>query len=104
VRELYAHRDPSLALEWVDQLSRDMQDRDCPPEVRQLGRTLNRWRTQIAAWHDAQVSNGPTEAMNNLAKRIKRVAFGMTNFRNWRIRVLLYAGRPDWSKLATVTP
>jgi transposase len=104
VRELYAHRDPTVALEWVDQLSRDMQDRDCPSEVRQLGRTLRRWRSQIAAWHDAQVSNGPTEALNNLAKRIKRVAFGMTNFRNWRIRVLLYAGRPDWGLLATANP
>ena len=31
-------------------------------------------------------------------------AFGMTNFRNWSVRVLLYAGKPDWSKLATVTP
>ena len=29
---------------------------------------------------------------------------GMTNFRHWRIRVLLYAGQPTWSKLATVTP
>ena len=104
VRELYSHRDPELALEWVDQLSADMRDRGCPPEVRQLGRTMRRWRTQIAAWHQAQVSNGPTETMNALAKRIKRVAFGMTNFRNWRIRVLLYAGKPDWSKLATVTP
>jgi hypothetical protein len=28
----------------------------------------------------------------------------MTNFRNWRVRVLLYAGKPDWSKLATITP
>jgi hypothetical protein len=60
-RALYAHRDPQLALEWVDQLSQDMRDRDCPPEVRQLGRTMRRWRTQIAAWHEAQVSNGPTE-------------------------------------------
>ncbi len=42
--------------------------------------------------------------INGLAKRIKRVAFGMTNFRHWRIRVLLYAGKPDWSKLATITP
>jgi transposase len=104
VRELYAHRDPALALEWVDQLSADMRWRDCPPEVRQLGRTMRRWRTQIAAWHQAQVSNGPTETMNGLAKRIKRIAFGMTNFRNWRIRVLLYAGKPDWSLLPTVTP
>jgi transposase-like protein len=39
VRELYAHRDESVALGWVDQLSADMRGRDCPPEVRQLGRT-----------------------------------------------------------------
>jgi transposase len=62
VRELYAHRDQELALEWVDQLSADMRDRECPPEIRQLGRTMRRWRTQIAAWHGAQVTNGPTES------------------------------------------
>ncbi len=65
---------------------------------------MRRWRRQIAAWHDAQVTNGPTESMNNLTKRIKRVAFGMTNFRNWRIRVLLYAGRPNWDLLPAITP
>jgi transposase len=81
-----------------------MRDSTHPPEVRQLGRTLRPWRTQIAAWHEAQVSNGPTETTNGLAKRIKRVAFGITNFVHWRIRVLLCAGRPDWSRLATVTP
>jgi transposase len=81
-----------------------MRDRDCPPEIRQLGRTMRRWRDQIAAWHRAQVTNGPTESMNNLSKRIKRVAFGMTNFVHWRIRVLLYAGRPDWSLLSRVQP
>ncbi len=69
-----------------------------------LGRTLLRWREQIAAWHQAHVSNGPTEAANNLIKRVKRVAFGLTRFRNFRIRVLLYAGRPNWDLLATVTP
>ena len=42
-------------------------------------------------------TNGPTEAMNNLIKRVKRVAFGFTNFRNYRVRALLYAGKPDWS-------
>lgn len=104
VRELYGHRDPQLALEWVDQLSADMRDESCPPEVQQLGRTMHTWRSQIAAWHEAQVSNGPTESCNNLAKRIKRVAFGMTNFANWRIRVLLYAGKPDWSLLSHVQP
>ncbi|MGH8542165.1 MAG: transposase [Acidimicrobiales bacterium] len=65
---------------------------------------LIRWKHQIAAWHRAHLSNGPTEAANNLIKRIKRVAFGLTRFRNHRIRVLLYAGRPNWDLLATVTP
>jgi Transposase len=67
---------------------------------RSLGRTLLRWKDQIAAWHRAQVSNGPTEGANNLIKRIKRVAFGFTNFRNYRVRVLLYAGKPNWDLLA----
>ena len=42
--------------------------------------------------------------MNGLAKRVKRVAFGITNWTHWRVRVLLYAGRPDWTKLAAITP
>ena len=69
------------------------QDADYPIEVRSLGRTLIRWKQQIAAWHQAQVSNGPTEAVNNLIKRVKRAAFGFTSFRNYRIRSLLYAGK-----------
>jgi hypothetical protein len=55
-------------------------------------------------WHRAHVSNGPTEAANNLMKRIKRVAFGFRRFRNYRIRTLLYARRPNWDLLATITP
>ena len=42
--------------------------------------------------------------MNNLIKRVKRVAFGFTSFRNYRIRSLLYAGKPDWSLLGSITP
>ena len=41
---------------------------------------------------------------NNLAKRVKRAAFGFTNFNNYRIRVLLYAGKPNWTLLDTLTP
>ena len=46
----------------------------------------------------------PSEAANNLIKRIKRIGFGFTRFRNYRVRVLLYAGRPNWDLLATITP
>lgn len=75
-----------------------------PPEVRSLGRTLKRWRSEITAWHACHLTNGPTEAINNLITWVKRVAFGFTNFRNYRIWALLYAGKPDWSLLAGVQP
>jgi transposase len=104
IRSIYEHHNADLAVAFVERLGRDLQDQSCPIEVRSLGRTLIRWKQQIAAWHRAHLSNGPTEAANNLIKRVKRVAFGLTRFRNHRIRVLLYAGRPNWDLLATITP
>jgi transposase len=104
VREIYRIGDPDLALEWVEELAATLNDRAYCPEIRRLGRMLARWAPQIAAWHRSRASNGPVEAINGLAKRVKRVAFGITNWTHWRVRVLLYAGRPDWSKLATITP
>ena len=73
-------------------------------QTRSLGRTLHRWKHQIAAWHTAQVSNGPTEAVNNLIKRVKRAAIGFTCFRNYRICSLPYDEKPDWDLLRTVKP
>jgi transposase len=104
VRSIYDIGDPALAREFVARLGVDMQDEDMPLEVQSLGRTLLRWLDQIVAWHHAKVSNGPTEAMNNLIKRIKRIGFGFRRFAHYRIRVLLYAGRPNWQLLATITP
>lgn len=80
---------------FIDELIADMTDREMPPELRSLWGTLRRWRDHIVAWHQAKVTNGPTEAINNLTKRIKRVGFGLTCFKNYRIRVLLYAGQPN---------
>lgn len=104
VRGIYDIDDPDLAAEFVERLGHDLQDDSCPPEIQQLGRTIVRWRHQIAAWHRSRVSNGPTEAINNLIKRVKRVAFGFRRFANYRIRALLYAGKPNWDLLPTVTP
>jgi transposase len=104
VRQLYDIADPAIAAEFVERLGVDLQDVSCPPEMNQLGRTIVRWSAQIAAWHQAHVSNGPTEAINNLVKRVKRVAFGFRRFTNYRIRALLYAGKPNWDLLATITP
>ena len=104
VRQIYDHTDPDLATEWVAEISRNFTDREMPFEVRRLGRTITRWVAQIVAWHRSHVSNGPTEALNNLAKRIKRVAFGLVNFHPRRVHPLLYASQPDWTLLPTIQP
>ncbi|WP_420610484.1 transposase [Candidatus Poriferisodalis sp.] len=79
-----------------------LPQRACLPDSG--GSPLATWRTQITNWHRSRVTNGPTEAANNLAKLIKRVSFGITNFDHYRTRVLLYAGKPDWTLLDTLTP
>ncbi len=104
VRQIYDHTDGVLAEAWVDEIVRDFADAEMPPEVRRLGCTIGRWRDQIVAWHRSHVTNGPTEAVNNLVKRVKRVAFGMRNFAHHRIRSLLYAGKPNWNLLDGITP
>ena len=68
VRQTYDHHDPELAAAWVDDIGRDFTDTDMPLEVRRLGRTITRWRDQIVAWHHSHVTNGPTEAVNNLGE------------------------------------
>jgi transposase len=104
VRQIYSHHDAELARQWVDELIDDMKSEDKPPEVQSLARTLTRWKGHILAWHTEKLTNGPTEAANNLVKRVKRTAFGFRSFRNYRVRSLLYAGKPNWDLLATVIP
>jgi len=65
-------------------------------EIVSLGHTLRRWRTQILAHHATGASNGPTEAMNLLVKKIKRCGHGFKNFGNYRLRVLLHCGGIKW--------
>jgi transposase len=99
VCRFYEIEDPSLAEDHLRDIIDYGLQRSSPPEVRTLARTLSNWFDQILAWHEAKVSNGPTEGMNNLLKRVKRIAFGFTNFRNFRIRALLYAGKPNFRVL-----
>ncbi len=104
VRGIYQTSHPGEGDEYNRLLAAELQDQSCSPELNQLGRTLRTWHSQIVAWHHARVSNGPTESANNLIKRVKRVAFGFRNFRNYRTRILLYAGKPNWNLLHTLTP
>jgi len=63
------------------------------PELTRLGRTISSWENQLLAYFTTdRTSNGPTEAVNLLIKRIKRVGFGFRNFKNYRLRLLLHCG------------
>lgn len=91
VRDVYAADSLAAAdraieefLDWAGQVQ--------VPEVSKLARTVTRWRIKILAYHRRQLSNGRTEAMNMLVKKIKRVGHGFRNFRNYRIRLLLHCG------------
>lgn len=72
--------------------------------LQRLGKTLTRWKQPILANHTGYPSNSITESKNHLIKRIKRIGFGLTNFHNYRIRVLLYAGKPNWRLLHNTFP
>jgi transposase len=63
------------------------------PELMRLARTIDSWRDELLAYFDTNgVSNGPTEAVNGLIKKIKRVGHGYRNFANYRLRLLLHCG------------
>jgi hypothetical protein len=48
---------------------------------------------EIVAFHTTGgCSNGPTEALNLLIKKVKRVGHGFRNFPNYRLRLLLHCG------------
>ena len=61
-------------------------------ELTRLARTVRRWEPQVLAWHDTRLTNGPTEAVNLLVKKVKRVGHGFRNFDNYRLRLLLHCG------------
>ena len=102
LRDFYRCRDLDEARSILEELVDHCLKPAMPAEVQKLGRTIREWFDKIVNFHLARVSNGPTEALNNLIKRIKRIGFGFRNFENYRIRALLYAGKPNWRVLGSI--
>lgn len=102
VREFYQCGDKDTARDMLTELVEHCRRPAMPKEIRRLGTTIRRWFEKIWNYHLATVSNGPTEALNNLIKRVKRVGYGFRNFRNYRVRALLYAGKPNWRLLGSI--
>jgi transposase len=91
VRDIYLTADATEAAALVDKAIGFCAD-SAVEEVRRLGRTLTRWRSEILAHHRTGASNGPTEALNLLIKKVKRVGHGHRRFANYRLRLLLHCG------------
>ncbi len=102
LRDFYRESDPDVAEAILADLREHCLRRTMPPEIRRLGKTIRTWFAKLCNFHLARVSNGPTESLNNLIKRIKRIGFGFRNFENYRIRALLYAGKPNWRVLGSI--
>ncbi len=67
----------------------------CPiPEIARLGRTLRAWREQFLAYFTTnRANNGGTEAVNGIIELHRRIARGFRNPTNYRLRMILAAGK-----------
>jgi transposase len=69
--------------EWVNRnLKSDI------PQLYECAKTYYHWYTEIKNSLEVPYSNGATEGFNNKIKVLKRVSFGMRNFKNFKARIM----------------
>jgi transposase len=95
LREVYATRRPATARRRLERFYEHCS-RSEVRECRRLARTIRSWEHEVLAFHTTGASNGPTEGINLLIKKIKRVGHGFRNFANYRLRLLLHRG-VEWN-------
>ena len=91
LREVYATTVVAEAVERLERFHAHCRSAEVS-ELTRLARTVRIWERQVLAWHTTRLTNGPTEAVNLLVKKIKRVGHGFRNFENYRLRLLLHCG------------
>jgi transposase len=94
VRDVYLTDDPQAAAVLLDEAIA-FAEASHVGEVRTLAKTLAAWRPEILAHHATGASAGPTEAMNLLIEKVRRVGHGFKSFHNYQLRLLLHCG-VDW--------
>lgn len=57
-------------------------------EIRQLRRTLIKWRAEILRYFKTGLTNGRIEGFNRKCKLIQRKSYGLKSFENYRLRAL----------------
>jgi transposase len=95
VRDIYLVDDPTDAAILIDKTITGCRGDDVA-EIQALGRTLSRWRSEILNHHHTGASNGPTEGLNLVIKKVKRAGHGFRRFDHYRLRCLLHAGGITW--------
>lgn len=58
------------------------------PEFEKCAQTYQNWRKEILNAFKYGITNGPTEGFNNKIKVIKRISYGIRNFKRFRTRIL----------------
>ena len=70
------------------------------PELSRLARTVKRWEREILSFFTTGRSNAKSEAMNLVTEKLRRIAHGLRNFENYRLRLLLHSG-VEWQTVPT---
>jgi transposase len=58
------------------------------PEVQKLRKTLKKWQEEILNFWLYRITNARTEGFNNVAKLVKRRAYGFKNYESYRLKLL----------------
>ena len=93
VRSVFKTTDPEQGEHRLDDAIAWCAAPESGPELLRLATTLTRWRDEIETSIKTRTHNGRTEAANAKTKDIKRSARGFRNLHNYRLRILLAAGR-----------
>jgi transposase len=99
LREMYAARNLHTARWKLVALYQHAVEADVP-ELTRLAKTVSTWEEEILNYHVTGISNGPTEAQNLIAEKLRRIGHGMRNFENYRLRLLLHSG-VTWNTRST---
>jgi transposase len=96
LRAVYTTTDRTEASALLAEFYDEVNEWDVP-EARRLARTIRAWEPELLNWHTTGgTSNGPTEAINLLIEKIRRLGHGYRNIDNYRLRLLLAAGGINW--------
>jgi len=99
LRQMYAARNLTAARWKLVAFYQHVAEADVP-ELTRLAKTVSSWETEILNYHVTGISNGPTEAQNLIAEKLRRIGHGMRNFENYRLRLLLHSG-VEWDTPTT---